>query len=180
MTRRRKKKRKKSRKKPTQVTSPTKVLQMPPSKKRELELGVSSRPPPAKKPARRQRVQSGYSGSGLLDTVPSGMTFKQQMEMALVQSKRDAIRQERRARAEQFLGANTSVTAQKKPVEVIHMDSGSESSASASPSPSPSMVHRQETSESMVDEFVIQEAPDIMELEGFNIMAASSSLPVQP
>jgi len=146
----------------------------------KITNGRSSNRPAAK----RRRVVT--SNSGLLDTVPSNLTFNQQIKLALVQSQRDAIRQERRARA--TLVATPSPAIHKEVDSSYTMESGTSSSESeslslpASPPMPPSQVilpvlasEPKATCQSIVDDFVIQEATDMIELEGFQIMASSEA-----
>jgi hypothetical protein len=115
---------------------------------------------------KRKRQRSAQSGSGLLDTVPSDLTFKQQMELALAQSKRDAERQERRAR-------ELGTTAQpEKPHGRGHkrplpQEKFASHDVTSGPSESPPP-----TSDLVFEDFVIKEASEIEELGDFSIMCS--------
>ena len=126
---------------------------------KELDLGGHTRNP-------RKRQRSLVGGSGFLDTVPSDMTFNQQIELALIQSKRDAERQARRARE---LGEAGQVLAEAFTSSRAHDRSSSEDEVS--PPLASTRVKSQVKTEEIVDEFVIEEAADIMEFDGFRIVA---------
>ena len=100
---------------------------------------------------------------GLLDSVPSDtMTFERQIELALIQSRRDAIRKERRDRALRAARGEMPRAIKGR------LESGSPERVMAPSYPMPT--------ESSVGEFVIQEATEKVELGGFEIVASDRQL----
>jgi hypothetical protein len=131
---------------------------------------------------RKKRQRHMTSGSGLFDTVPSGMSFEQQMQLAMKQSERDAQRQERRAtELEDARVQFCQVTAQSSfgaygetPTQNFLYESAEDNSNESSRESEKEFDDAPPVSEEVVGEFVIEEAADIMELGGFSIMAASA------
>merc|ERR1711871_471950 len=107
----------------------------------------------ARQGSKRSRATAGSGGSSLMDMVRGDLSFEQQIALAMRQSERDEERRQRKARR-----TSPKIDPESAPAAL--------SSGASSDNTMPG--------ECFVDDFVIQEATEKIELEGFQICASST------
>ena len=156
-------------------------------------------PQPVRRAAKRK---AGVSISGLLGMVPSDLSFKQQMELALRQSKREEVKRIRLSQGQRTLHATITVASKKSPFKSEAplpkrrrykriQSSASDSEVTSETSqchaarrlqPSPCALSDVYSSDTVLDEellsqdFVVEARTEKVQLEGFSICAGGAAL----